>query len=124
MADLKDVSERLLAEARASLDPVRMRVKSHPGGFVAELVGKDGSVLWPNYAHGPDELLVAIAAEQRYLVEERAQERSAARPTSLRRTSASGEHSNPLARDGGGSRRPVDRSGRGRCARSATLSLT
>ena len=71
MAELGDVSERLLAEARASLSPVRMRVERHADGFVAELVRDDGSVLWPNYAHGPDELLAALAAEQRYLVEER-----------------------------------------------------
>jgi hypothetical protein len=64
------VREALLAEAVAALSPTILRVQARNGGFVVDLLTGDGSVLWPDYAHGPDELLAVLAAEQRFLVED------------------------------------------------------
>lgn len=67
------VRDRLTAEVAELLNPLRVRVRPDAEGFTADLVRADGSVLWPNYAHGPDELLTVLAAEQRFLVEDRGQ---------------------------------------------------
>jgi hypothetical protein len=40
--------------------------------FVAELAREDGTIFWPNYAHGPSDVLAVLAAEQRFLVENQA----------------------------------------------------
>jgi hypothetical protein len=47
-------------------------VEPAAGGFTAHLVHDDGTIAWPDFAAGPDHLLALLAAEQRYLVEERA----------------------------------------------------
>lgn len=71
MAESEDVRVVLMAEASASVSPLSIRVRPLADGYVAELVSADGSILWPDYARGSDELLAALAAEQRFLVEER-----------------------------------------------------
>jgi hypothetical protein len=46
-------------------------VRQLSGGFRVDIVRSDGTVVWPDYASGPDPLLAVLSAEQRYLVEER-----------------------------------------------------
>ena len=67
MAEPKNVA-RLLDEVRQRLG--RVVVRQDGNVFIAELARDDGSVSWPNYAHGPDEVLATLAAEQRFLVED------------------------------------------------------
>ena len=67
MADPGDLT-RLLDEVTRRVGPVAVREDGDT--FVAELIRDDGSILWPNYAHGPSEVLAILAAEQRSLVED------------------------------------------------------
>lgn len=60
----------LLAEAQAVVHPLSILTRRIPTGFAADLVGSDGTVFDPSYGSGPDSLLAALAAEQRYLVEQ------------------------------------------------------
>jgi hypothetical protein len=52
-------------------DGMSFKVRTRGGGFGVDIVRRDGSVVWPDYASGPDPLLTVLSAEQRYLVEER-----------------------------------------------------
>lgn len=58
-----------MSEAGAVLHG-QFRTRHGENVVVVDLTRYDGTVLWPNYATGPDELLALLAAEQRYLVEE------------------------------------------------------
>ena len=60
----------LAAEAAQALAPVMVAVRTESGGFVIDLLRTDGTVLWPDYASGDDELLAILTAEQRYLTEQ------------------------------------------------------
>lgn len=61
----------LLNEARLAVAPFTIVTRpSDGGGFVADLMTTDGRVALRAYGSGPDPLLAALAAEQRYLVEE------------------------------------------------------
>lgn len=64
------IAERLVAEVRALLSPMSIGIRHDDKGVVVDLVHDDGSVVWPEFAHGPDEVLAILAAEQRYLVEQ------------------------------------------------------
>jgi hypothetical protein len=61
----------LLVEARRTLEPLLANARIDSDGVVIDLARADGTVLWPDYAHGPDELLAVLVAEQRFLVEDR-----------------------------------------------------
>jgi hypothetical protein len=64
--------DELIANAQATFGAgLRPEVEPAGGGFTAHLVGDDGTIAWPDFAAGPDRLLALLAAEQRYLVEER-----------------------------------------------------
>ena len=67
MADPDDLT-RLLDEVTERLGPISLRRDGDT--FVAELIRDDGTIYWPNYAHGPSEVLATLAAEQRFLVED------------------------------------------------------
>jgi hypothetical protein len=60
----------LAAEASQALAPLTAAVRTESGGFVIDLLRSDGTVLWPDYASGADELLAILTAEQRYLAEQ------------------------------------------------------
>jgi len=47
-----------------------VRMSHDDDGFVVDLCRSDGTVVWPSFARGVDELQALLAAEQRYLVEE------------------------------------------------------
>jgi len=49
---------------------VEARVGRDDDGFVVDLCRHGGTVVWPQFAGGRDELHALLAAEQRYLVEE------------------------------------------------------
>jgi SAM-dependent methyltransferase len=51
---------------------VVVAVRQDGDTFVAELAREDGTIFWPNYAHGPNEVLAVPAAEQRFLVGDQA----------------------------------------------------
>jgi hypothetical protein len=59
-----------MVEVRACLGSVALRTRPHGTEIVVDLLRDDGTVLWPSFAQGPDELLACLAAEQRYLAEE------------------------------------------------------
>ena len=61
----------LLDEVARMFAPLVIAVRRDGDTFVAELVRADGTRAWPNYAHGPSEVLATLAAEQRFLVEDR-----------------------------------------------------
>ncbi|WP_375474358.1 hypothetical protein [uncultured Jatrophihabitans sp.] len=65
----RDVTDSLIAEARSVLRG-RFSIRHEGDDVVVDLTRDDGSVLWPNYASGSDELLAVLVAEQRYLVEQ------------------------------------------------------
>jgi hypothetical protein len=67
-----DDQAALLDEVAQTLAPLAVVSRRDGDAFVAELVREDGTILWPNYAHGPSEVLATLAAEQRFLVEDRA----------------------------------------------------
>lgn len=68
-----DVVAALLAEVATTFAPLALSLRiDSSGGVVADIIGADGSVAWPTYSRGPDELLATLLAEQRYLVEEKA----------------------------------------------------
>jgi len=48
----------------------RARARNVGDAWVVDLIKIDGSVIWPDYATGPSELLAVLAGEQRYRVEE------------------------------------------------------
>ena len=60
----------LAAEATQALAPLTAAVRTESDGFVIDLLRTDGTVLWPDYASGDDELLAVLTAEQRYLTEQ------------------------------------------------------
>jgi hypothetical protein len=60
----------LLNEAQDRVRPMRIVARRVADGFAADLVAVDGSMAVANYGCGPDELLAALVAEQRYLVEQ------------------------------------------------------
>ena len=62
------VAEGLMAEASSVLRG-HFSTRHEGVDVVVDLTAADGSVLWPNYANGSDELLAVLVAEQRYLVE-------------------------------------------------------
>lgn len=66
----REVRERLVAEVHDRLAPEAFAVHVDEDEVVVDLLRDDGSVLWPRYAQGPDELLACLSAEQRYLVED------------------------------------------------------
>jgi hypothetical protein len=45
-------------------------VRGHGDAFSVDRVRGNGTVVWPDYANGPDLLLAIVGAEQRYLAEE------------------------------------------------------
>lgn len=45
-------------------------VRPEDTGFVVDLVRRDGTTFWPNFANGPDRFFALVIAEQRYLLEE------------------------------------------------------
>jgi hypothetical protein len=45
-------------------------VRGNGDAFSVDIVRGDGTVVWPDYASGPDPLLAIVSAEQRYLAEE------------------------------------------------------
>jgi hypothetical protein len=61
----------LLDEAALTVAPLVIKLRREGDTCVAALAGEDGKILWPNYADGPDEVLAMLAAEQRFLVEDR-----------------------------------------------------
>jgi hypothetical protein len=64
--------DELIANAQGTFGTgLRAQVEPAGGGFTAHLVHDDGTIAWPDFAAGPDRLLALLAAEQRYLVEER-----------------------------------------------------
>ena len=67
---LDDLNERLMAEVRSLVSPLGLRARADGTTVIVDVLRCDGSVMWPDYAQGPDELLAVLAAEQRYLVEE------------------------------------------------------
>jgi hypothetical protein len=60
----------LLDEVARRFTPLVIAVRRDGDTFVAELFREDGTMVWPNYAHGPSDVLAAVAAEQRFLVED------------------------------------------------------
>jgi hypothetical protein len=48
----------------------RFLVKVDDGGWVVDIARDDGTVVWPDFAGGPDPLRAVLEGEQRYLVEE------------------------------------------------------
>jgi hypothetical protein len=62
--------DRLVREATATIYPLVIAVRHDEDQVVIDLTDVNGSVVWPDYATAPDELLATLAAEQRYLVEE------------------------------------------------------
>jgi hypothetical protein len=60
----------LLDEVARMFAPLVIALRRDGDTFVAELVRADGTMVWPNYAHGPSEVLATLAAEQRFLVED------------------------------------------------------
>jgi hypothetical protein len=69
MSEPQDVTG-LLEEVARRFAPMAVAVRPEGDAFVAELLREDGTILWPNYAHGDSELLATLAAEQRFLVED------------------------------------------------------
>lgn len=65
-----DRVDRLLAEVAKTLDPLVPSARRDGIGVVVDLVRSDGTMVWQAYSVGPDVVLAALAAEQRYLVEE------------------------------------------------------
>jgi hypothetical protein len=70
MHEADDVGD-LLDEVARMFNPLVVLVRRDGDMFVAELAREDGSIFWPTYAHGPSEVLAVLAAEQRFLVEDR-----------------------------------------------------
>jgi hypothetical protein len=60
----------LLQEIQRAVAPMRIVSRPKDDSFVADLLSGDGRVAVPEYATGPNPLLAALAAEQRYLVEQ------------------------------------------------------
>jgi hypothetical protein len=69
MGEADDLTE-LLDEVARTFNPLVVAVRQDGDTFVAELAREDGTIFWPNYAHGPSEVLAVLAAEQRFLVED------------------------------------------------------
>jgi hypothetical protein len=73
---VQDISEGitpdqdLLADAMLTFAPLRVASRRRAQDVVVDVLRSDGSVLWPDYASGPTELMAILAAEQRYLAEE------------------------------------------------------
>jgi hypothetical protein len=51
--------------------PLVIALRRDGGTFVVELVRADATMVWSNYVHGPSEVLATLAAEQRFLLEDR-----------------------------------------------------
>lgn len=66
----RDRIQAVVREATAVLAPLAISLREDENDVVADLA-RDGVVVWPNYAVGPDDVLATLAAEQRYLAEER-----------------------------------------------------
>lgn len=62
----------LVGEAQAVVagDGLSFKVRGDSGAWIVDIVNGDGTVVWPDYGHGPDPLLAIVGAEQRYLAEE------------------------------------------------------
>lgn len=58
------------AQAVVAGGGLSLHVRGHRDAFAVDIVRRDGTVLWPDYASGPDPLLAILSAEQRYLAEE------------------------------------------------------
>jgi hypothetical protein len=63
----------LVEEAQAVVagGGVSLHVREDGDAFTVDMIRSDGTVLWPDYASGPDPLMAIVCAEQRYLAEER-----------------------------------------------------
>lgn len=66
-----DDADQLLDEVAMIVAPLTIALRRDGGRIVAELARADGTIMWPNYADGPTEVLATLAAEQRFLVEDR-----------------------------------------------------
>ena len=62
----------LIDEVTSTLAPLAVSLRLDGDSVVADLAREDRTILWPNYADGPNEVLATLAAEQRFLVEDRA----------------------------------------------------
>jgi hypothetical protein len=62
----------LVGEAQAVVAGCGLSFKVHEdsGAWSVDMVSGGGTVVWRDYAHGPDQLLAIVSAEQRYLAEE------------------------------------------------------
>jgi hypothetical protein len=69
MSGVNDVAA-LLDEVALRFAPLAVVLRRDGDSVVAELARDDGTILWPNYADGPSEVLATLAAEQRFLVED------------------------------------------------------
>jgi hypothetical protein len=65
-------TEGLLRQVGQLFTRAGLALSVRPEGveFVVDLIGRDGTTFWPNFAKGPDRLVALVIAEQRYLVEE------------------------------------------------------
>ncbi len=70
MTEAEDVSA-LLDEVARMFAPLVLALRHDGDVFVVNLVSDDGTVVWPDYSYGPTEVLAMLAAEQRFLVEDR-----------------------------------------------------
>jgi hypothetical protein len=69
MTEAEDVGP-LLNEVARAFAPSRIVCRKDGTDVVADVVGPNGVLAWPDFSRGPSELMAVLAAEQRFLVEQ------------------------------------------------------
>ena len=69
MTEAEDVGP-LLDEVARAFAPSRIVCRNDGTEVVADVVGPNGALAWPEFSRGPSELMALLAAEQRFLVEQ------------------------------------------------------